>query len=311
MVRRYAAVAPDAKLILCAGSITRDHVYTIGEPLAAGQKHRSTSRFVVGGGVAANAAVTISRLGGFAALLGVVGADPVGAQVIAELVEERVGVQHIQRLHGAETPESIVIVQPDGARTIIAGTAIDVSDVSVTSIPTMDLSAVLVDARWPAATRVALDVAQQAGIPGVVDVDRLPSDASILDAASHLVFSEPAMIELVGSDDLEVGLRELARGVRAHVSVTLGARGVMWVDDDQIIRQPAFAVDVVDTTGAGDVFHGAFALALAEGRDTPNAFRFAAATAAVKCSRPGARAGIPNRGAVDSFLLERATTSAG
>ena len=267
-----------------------------------GSKHRATSRFTIGGGVAANAAVAISRLGGHATLMGAVGSDQVGDVVLDELRAERVDVNCVRRLHATATPESLVIVQPDGSRTIVAHASIDLSRLEEPTLPTGKLSAVLVDARWPDATRAALKAAQRSRIPGVVDVDRLPADTALLETASHLVFSEPAMTELTGSDDLDVGLRAVAKNMRAHVSVTLGERGVTWVDGDEIRHLDGFAVEVVDTTGAGDVFHGAFALALAEGASEIAGFRFASATAAVKCSRPGARAGIPDRASVEEFL---------
>ena len=310
MARRFAARPRNAPHILCAGSITHDHVYTIPESLAVGNKHRATSRFAIGGGVAANAAVAISRLGGRATLMGAVGSDDVGDLVLDELRAEAVDVRYIRRLAATATPESLVIVQPDGSRTIVAHASIDLSRLEDPTFPQGELSAVLVDARWPDATRTALDVARRSGIPGVVDVDRLPTDSSLLDDASHLVFSEPAMAELTGSADLDVGLREAARNVRAHVSVTLGERGVTWVDGDELRHLDGFPVEAVDTTGAGDVFHGAFTLALAEGASESVAFRFASATAALKCSRPGARAGIPDRATVDDFLRSHPPTVA-
>jgi len=308
MARRFAARPRNAPRILCAGSITHDHVYTIPETLVVGGKHRATSRFVIGGGVAANAAVAISRLGGRATLMGAVGSDEVGELVLDELRAEGIDVHRIRRLDATATPESLVIVQPDGSRTIVAHAGIDLGRLADPTLPSGELSAVLVDARWPDATRAALKSARRSGIPGVVDVDRLPADSSLLDEASHLVFSEPAMAELTGSADLDVGLRAVAKNMRAHVSVTLGERGVTWVDGDELRHLDGFPVDAVDTTGAGDVFHGAFTLALAEGASESIGFRFASATAALKCSRPRARAGIPDRATVDEFLRSHPPT---
>ena len=226
-------------------------------------------------------------------MLGAIGADPVGDIVLEELRTERVEVEHVRRLASHSTPTSIIIVEPGGERTIIADSTIDLTRLPVPDLPAAHFDAVLVDARWSAATRRALEMAQRAGVPGVVDVDRLPAEPDLLDAASHLVFSESALVEFAGSDDLEAGLRDVAGTTTARLSVTAGERGVFWLDDGSVRHLDAFEVDTVDTTGAGDVFHGAFALALAEGTDEADAFRFASATAALKCSRPGARAGIP------------------
>jgi sulfofructose kinase len=302
VARRFPARPRNAPRILCAGSITYDHVFTVPAPLAVGQKQRATSLWDIGGGLAANAAVAISRLGGRATLLGVVGADAVGDVVVEELRAERVDVEGIRRLTTLATPESIVIVQPDGARTIVTRAGIDLDRVEPPTLPAGEFNAVLVDARWPDATRAALAMAQRVQIPGVVDVDRLPDDRTLLDDASHLVFSESAMLELCATDDLADGMRSVAADTGAEVSVTLGERGVTWLDGDDLRHLDAFDVDAVDTTGAGDVFHGAFTLALAQQMTEFDAFRFASAAAALKCSRPGARAGVPDRAEVDGFL---------
>ena len=302
MVRRFEARPRHARRVLCVGSITQDHIYRLESTLVVGTKHRTTPKDDIGGGVAANAAVTIARLGGRATLLGAIGADPVGDRVLEELRAERVEVEHIRRLGTHSTPESIIIVEPGGERTIIADSTIDLTRLPVPALPADTFDAVLVDARWSAATRMALEMAQQAGVPGVVDVDRLPAETDLLDAASHLVFSESALVDATGSDDLAAGLRDVARTTRARLSVTAGERGVWWLDDGTIRHLDAFDVDTVDTTGAGDVFHGAFALALAEHTDEADAFRFVSATAALKCSRPGARAGIPGRSDVERLL---------
>jgi sulfofructose kinase len=291
--------------VLCIGSITQDHVYRLDTPLVIGEKHRARSTSDVGGGIAANAAVAISRLGGHASLAGAVGTDPLGDAVLDELRDERIDVERVLRLLATATPESIVIVEPTGARTIIARATIELTEVDAPLLHDVGFAAVLVDARWPDATRAALELAQSAEIPSVVDVDRLPQDVDMLAPATHLVFSEAALIELTGSDDHGLALGRAAERFPGRVSVTAGDRGVTWLDDGTVTHLDAFEVDAVDTTGAGDVFHGAFALALAEGDDDSDAFRFASATAALKCSRPGARAGIPNRADVEEFLSLR------
>lgn len=308
MTRRFEARPRNAPRILCIGSITQDHVYRLDTPLEIGTKHRARSIGDVGGGIAANAAVAISRLGGLASLAGAVGTDDLGDHVLEELRNERIDVERVERLLATSTPESIVIVEPSGARTIVASATIDLSVVDPPLLHDVGFAAVMVDARWPDATRHALELARTAGIPGVVDVDRLPTDLDILTAASHLVFSEAALTELAGTTDLEAGLRHAAERFTGHISVTSGERGVKWLEDGAVRHLPAFDVDAVDTTGAGDVFHGAFALALAEGSTEYDAFRFAAATAAVKCSRLGARSGIPRRSDVEEFLAVRPPT---
>ena len=302
-----------AASVLCVGQATLDHVLTVTDEIVVGRKHVARRHDVVGGGLAANAAVTVARLGGTAALVGVVGDDETGRAVLDGLHAEHVDTQLVQRVVGVATPFSAVIVSPDGARTIVNHSP---SQLLAQPCPDLDLvacDAVLVDGRWPAGTCAALSLARHRGIPGVVDVDRSTADAAViatcLELASHLVFSEDALRDLTGTSSATDGLRRISRDTGAHVSVTLGARGVTWIDGDDVRSLSAFDIEAVDTTGAGDVFHGAATLALAEGVDEARGFAFASAAAALKCTRPGARAGVPSRLEVDDLLGRKSIAS--
>jgi sulfofructose kinase len=117
-----------------------------------------------------------------------------------------------------------------------------------------------------------------------------------------VVFSAPGL-------EVATGVRGIAEGLRAASSIgsgvmmaTDGAKGVYWLDGGKLRHQPAHEVEAVDTLGAGDVFHGALALALAEGRHMEAAVRFANAAAAIKVTRFGGRAGTPNRSEVNQLL---------
>jgi sulfofructose kinase len=106
------------------------------------------------------------------------------------------------------------------------------------------------------------------------------------------VFSEPALSAFVGSTD-EEALANVARYGCRVAAVTHGADGVTWLENGVCHHQPAYEVDATDTTGAGDVFHGAYAFAIGARLEVADAMSFAAAAAALKCTRPGGRAGIP------------------
>ena len=295
-----------AASVLCVGQATLDHVLTVADDLVVGRKHAAQRHDVVGGGLAANAAVTVSRLGGTAALASVIGDDETGDSVLAGLHAEHVDTGLVQRARDVSTSFSAVIVSADGARTIVNHSPAELLVRPCPDLGDVACDAVLVDGRWPAGTSSALSLARRRDVPGVVDVDRSAVDAAVIatcfELASHLVFSEDALRELTGTRSPTDGLRRIARDTAAHVSVTLGARGVVWIDGDDVRSLGAFSVDAVDTTGAGDVFHGAVTLALAEGADEARAFTFASAAAALKCTRPGARAGIPKRSEVDSLI---------
>jgi sulfofructose kinase len=120
-----------------------------------------------------------------------------------------------------------------------------------------------------------------------------------------VAFSAPGLARFAGTDDPREGLARAAARTGGTVGVTLGEAGVLWRDGDRTRHLPAFPVAAVDTLGAGDVFHGALALALARGSGHEEALRYASAAAALKCTRFGGRSGIPDANAVDRFLQER------
>ncbi|WP_314946340.1 PfkB family carbohydrate kinase [Bradyrhizobium cosmicum] len=115
----------------------------------------------------------------------------------------------------------------------------------------------------------------------------------LLPLTDHAIFSEPALTSFAGSA-MDEALTALSRFGCRVIAVTRGEGGVSWYENGELHRQPAYAVDVVDTTGAGDVFHGAYALAIGVGLDVYAAMAFSAATAAMKCRHAGGRNGIPD-----------------
>jgi len=161
---------------------------------------------------------------------------------------------------------------------------------------------VLADMGWPEAAARAFAEARARGVPGVLDADLSPRAESraLVPLADHAVFSEAGLRALTGEGDPRAALAALP--LRESLGVTLGPRGYLWRDAAGWHDAPAPPVEVVDTLGAGDVFHGAFALALAEGRGLPEAARFANAAAALKCARAGGRLGAPRRAEVEALL---------
>jgi sulfofructose kinase len=161
--------------------------------------------------------------------------------------------------------------------------------------------------RWPDGAVAAFDAAGRRGVPAVLDCDHDPTGhPEVLERASHAVFSLPTLASYVGVDD-PAGALEAATAITAGMPIaTDGSRGVFWWEDGACRHLPALEVEVVDTLGAGDVFHGAFVLALAEARPVADGLAWAGAAAALKCTRFGGRAGIPSRAEVDQFLEARA-----
>src|SRR5215813_5418028 len=119
---------------------------------------------------------------------------------------------------------------------------------------------------------------------------------------THVVFSAECLRATTGLDDLGAALAAMAGTTPTFLAVTQGPRDVLWRDGAALRKSPVFAVEAIDTLGAGDVFHGAFALALAEGRDVVAALRFAAAAAGLKCTRLGGSMAAPRRAEVEALL---------
>jgi sulfofructose kinase len=154
---------------------------------------------------------------------------------------------------------------------------------------------VLADPRWVEGAAALFGKARALRIPTVLDGDVADAEVfeRLLPLTDHAVFSEPALASFAGSAD-DASLNKLARFNCRVMAVTRGSEGVSWYEDGRLQRRAAYPVAVVDTTGAGDVFHGAYVFAIGAGLDVQDAMAFAAAAAALKCTRSGGRAGIPS-----------------
>lgn len=295
--------------VTCVGLAVQDLVFAMEEPLLLGEKNFASALGAVGGGPAANAAVAIARLGGSPRLVSSLGSDAIGDEIVVELESHGVDCSPVRRV-AAPSPLSAVVIAPDGDRTIINRTdPVLWRDADAPSPDDIDASgAVLVDVRWPAGARAAVEAADRLGIPSVVDCDLTDGDVSerLLATASHVVFSQPAF-ERISPRATASAVEAAARRFGGVVAVTKGGDGVLWSDGTGARHTPAFPIEARDTLGAGDVFHGAYALAVAEGRRLDDIVRWASAVAAVKCARAGGRMGFPTRDEVSDFL-ERSGT---
>jgi sugar/nucleoside kinase (ribokinase family) len=203
------------------------------------------------------------------------------------------------------SPTSAIIVDASGERLIV-----NQRDNALTALRAADqeqavenVHAMLADNRYAEFVLPIAAAARQRGISVVLDGDR-PTHANdaLLSTATHVIFAADGLRATAGLHDLGAALRRIAHNTGAFLAVTDGERGAWWLDGDELRHQPAFAVDAIDTLAAGDVFHGAFALALTEGLGEPEAMRFAAAAAALKCARFGGGSAAPKRGEVEALL---------
>lgn len=290
--------------ITCVGLAVQDLVFSMDEPVLLGEKNFASSLGAIGGGPAANAAVAIARLGGRPRLVSSLGRDAIGDEIIAELAGYGVDCSAVRRVE-APSPLSSVVISPDGDRTIFNRTdpALWESADPPGSEEIAGSDVVLADVRWAAGSLAAVITAERLGIPTVIDCDLTEGAVSeaLLETASHVVFSQPAF-ERIRPLATPAAVQAVARHYGGVVAVTKGGDGVVWSDGGPTQHTPAFRIDALDTLGAGDVFHGAYALAVAEGRPLSDIVEWASAVAAVKCSRSGGRLVFPTRTEVADFL---------
>jgi sulfofructose kinase len=283
-----------------------DQIFTVDRMPASPSKHFATGFLEIGGGPAANASVAAARLGGSVRLWSRVGDDPVGDRIVRELEQEGVDASRVRRFSDARSSCSTVIVDEGGDRLVVnfSGRAIpaDPSWLPLDEIGEMD--AVLGDIRWPEGSARALAEARRLGIPALLDADAAPGGVTeeVFAAADHILFSAQGLAQFAGCEVMEEALGISASRTGTWVGVSAGADGVYWLEGGRLRHLPAFAVEVVDELGAGDVLHGAFALALARGEAIEAALRFSCAAAALKCTAPGGRAGAPSAEELDAFL---------
>jgi len=301
--------------ILCAGIAVLDEVFRVGEFPLPDNKVEASDFITIGGGCAANAAVAIVRLGGkvtFAAPLGgpagqnAVG-DAIGDRLVRGLTEEGVDCGGCVRVPGARTPVSAIFINARGDRTIATyrdhrlNAAVPKDPDSLVA----GVDAVLVDNRFAGFVTPICRAARRAGLPVVIDADRPTVETEALFAiGTHVIFSGECLRLTTGTDDLAAGLARMAQFTDAFIAVSNGPLPVLWREDRAIREMAVFPITAVDTLGAGDVFHGAFALALAEGCEIAAAMRFAAASAGLKCTRFGGSTGAPRRPEVEALLAQ-------
>ncbi len=291
--------------VLCLGLVAADFVLGLETLPRRAEKYRAqTARLDIGG--AARMASAVAALGGEAVLAGRIGDDDLGTLLRTRLVARGVDCRALHAVGGAGTPFTSILVDGAGERQIVnyRDAALH-GDVAGLAPHLAGVDAILSDTRWPAGAEAAMNRAQADDIPGVMDGEAPTGVArAALAAASHVAFSQQGLRDFLdGSDDIAAADSQLS----GLVAVTEGEAGVRWHAGGETHRSPGFTVTAHDSLGAGDVWHAAFALALAEGQAVATAMRFANAAGALAVARTGGPDGLPERDAV-SALLARGET---
>jgi len=305
--------SPDTrKHVLCTGIAVLDLIFRVNTFPRPDIKTQASQFGTINGGNAANAAVAIAHLGARASFAVPLGRPAGGARAgdtfLALAAKEDIDCSACPRVDGVPSSISAICIDGRGERAIVnyrdeGLTAARASDPD-TLVANAD--AVIADNRFPEFVADVCRAAMKRKIPVVLDADEPRRDSNaLLTLVSHVIFSAEGLRATAGTDHLGRALIDVRKQTTAFLAVTDGANDVLWLDDGELRQVPAYEVDVVDTLGAGDTFHGAFTLMLAEGMSERPAMRFAAATAALKCTRYGGILSAPTRAEVEAFLATR------
>ncbi|AGS25780.1 carbohydrate/purine kinase protein (plasmid) [Rhizobium etli bv. mimosae str. Mim1] len=296
--------------VLCIGAAVLDTLFRVRSlPMGQG-KILPYEMLQVAEGMASSAAFAVARLGGHASLWGAVGDDATGERILSDLGDSGIDTSGMTVVQGARSAISTILIDDEGERLIVPFYDQRLHDTvrQVTENEISAFDAVLVDVRWPKLALRALVAAGKAGKPAILDGDVAGEGVieMLAPAASHVVFSQPAAERLAGTADLVESVGRLKRKFEhAFISVTAGENGSLWFDQSGDIRHLAAPkVRAIDTLAAGDIFHGAFALAIAEGLPIEETMRLSSMAAALKCQVFGGRIGAPTRAQVCDALRD-------
>lgn len=287
--------------ILLAGVAVADFVFNVDAMPRTAEKYRATNAHICGGGNAANSAVAASRLGARAMLAARVGDDFVGRFILDELARHEVDTTLVNCIGGGVSSFSSIYVDSAGERQItnFRGEGLGEDAEWLDDVPEFDV--LLADNRWAPLTVKAIRIARDRNVPAIVDAEP-PFDQDAVRLASHVAFSAQGIRAFTGIEHPVDALKAASSTLDAWVCVTNGAEGTYFLEAGCVENVPAVAVEAKETLGAGDVWHGAFAVMIAEGKDIRSAVEFANAAGTLKCMRSGGPASAPTRTETERFL---------
>jgi ribokinase len=272
------------------------------------EKEEVSDLTVQGGGPVATAMVTLSRLGASTAFIGKISDDYFGGLIKDGLTSEFVNIDHIIVEKDKRSQFAFIVIEKDtGKRTILWSratvTPLRADELNRNVISTANV--LLLDGLEKEGSMAAAEYARGAGVTIVVDAGSMREGAlALVNLSDYFIASEDFARQFSHGNDPKAAAMELLGLGAKTVIITLGEKGSICVSPESYFYQPAFKVKAVDTTGCGDVFHGAFILGLLRKWDLRETIRFASATAALKCREIGGRTAIPDLRAVEGFLEE-------
>ena len=290
-----------ATRVLVCGLLSADVVFNVDAIPADAIKYRANKVSLKCGGGGCYAAIAINRLGGNACLLAQLGDEEFGQFMLAALTAYNIDCSHVSVEKDSQSPVSSIAIDKNGDRQILnyrnTAAAPVTRDLSFSRAP----QAVLVDTRWLEGSIAALEYANAQNIPGVIDAEA-PTSVAAMSIASHIAFSRQGLSDFASTDSILLGLQKAQASFSAWVCVTDGENGTHMLQGSEVVTVAAPTITAVDSLGAGDVWHGAFTVQLAQGFDEISAVKFANVTAALKCASTGDEFSAPQLQTVAQFI---------
>jgi sugar/nucleoside kinase (ribokinase family) len=293
--------------IIGLGICAVDFLGLVSKYPGPGQKMPLEAFAKQGGGLAGTALAAAARLGAKTAYIGKLGRDEYSCFLLDEFQNDGVDVSRVIFEDGAQPPISFIHVEKGTGERRIARywREFDLQPDELNRAAIQSSRILFLEHHFVAAGIAAAKWSKEAGGIIVVDAERgVAGFDEILQLADYIIVSQHFASQQTGSKNAEQAAHLLQQKYGSVVVVTAGEMGAFCRTAENIFYQPAFQVEVVDTTGAGDVFHGAFMAGLIENWPLPKILEFAAAVAAMKCRGLGGRAMIPNRKEAKEFLKE-------
>lgn len=302
-----------APLVIGLGQCSLDILGQLDQYPELDQKAELKSLLVQGGGPVATALVTLARLDVAVSFIGAVGDDEFGEKIKAGLLEEDVDCAHLAVVPQTGSQVAFISVDANGHRNIFwhRGSAMPSLPQGFRALLRGGVRVLHLDGLHPEAALAAAQLARECHVTTVLDAGSLrPGMERLLPLIDHLVVAEKFADQYLGRDDPEAALGRMLRCGCEAVTVTLGARGSLTLSQrGERIRQPAFEVAAVDTTGCGDVFHGGYIYGLLHDWPLRRVVRFASACAALKSRALGGRTAIPRLPQVEALLANNSQVS--
>jgi sugar/nucleoside kinase (ribokinase family) len=285
------------------GIVPLDNLYTVERLPEPGTKTDAIDLTVQGGGPVPNALVAMSRLGLSTAIIAAVGDDPAGRQVVEELKREDIEHRLIKVQRQPSATAVGFVEKESGRRTMVLHRQIGIrtKDLETDNYPRPNI--LLLDGRDLEASLQLARWGRKAGARVVFEIGSQRDDVSaIFPMVDYLIVSDDFAYPFTHTEDPEVAVTRLHKVCPGHVVLTGGIGGAWGLEGDERYYQPAFRVKAVDTTGAGDAFLGGFCYGLIKDLSMAECLRVGAAIAALKCTKPGPRTGLPEPKQLQLFL---------